>query len=396
MSDFSSKGLSVLVKSPLVQGDDFIGNFSKEVRAYSHTINSNGGFTSANITIPGNNDFVENWIQYGLGRHIEVYGPGGQIIWEGFVNEVTGNLGSAVFTRGPLMDIANRVVVWYTPKLHCLELGDPAYDPDCKEGESTGTQFPTIIAEDFDSQEKYGILEKVVNIGEAYTEDAEMIRDLYLVENANPIWKPSLSIADNSGEMSIQVNCRGYYDWLSQFVFNDYGDTFEFVSTIIKDIITADPNDIFSSDYSRIEENLVIALKYFVDDKLAKTLLDDILAFGGGNDDRWTFGVYKDRKVFYQPIPEEVEYIYYKTGKIQQVEKLSGEIVEPWDVLPCKWVGIPTMLTSFPFNISSPRTDPRIFFGEEVTYTAPDKIEITGARISKLNQLMAKLGLGGA
>lgn len=397
MSKFSAKGLSILAKMPLIQGDEVIGNYTSDVNDYSHTISANGGFVSADFTIAGNNEFLENWLQFGLGRHIQVFDPTLDTIWEGYVNEITANMGSATFSRGPLSAIGNRVVAWYTPKYKlCLDVGDPLYDPNCVEaGEPlTGTQMPTPLVEDLASQQKYGIWEKILTIGDAYREDAEYIRDLYLVENANPEWNPSLSIADNQGELSVKISCRGYIDWLS-YVYTDADPNISVLcSELIKTILTADPNDVISNNYVRIAENLRTYGSQFLDEKLAKTIIDDILTLGGGSDERWTFGIYKDRKAIYEPIPTSLEYIYYKTGKVQQVETLSGTVVEPWNVLPCKWVGIPTFLTSFPWS-SDLQVDPRIFFAEEVTFTAPDQVNITGAKIRKLPQFLASLGLGG-
>ena len=397
-SGFSAKGLSILVRNPLVQNEDVVGNFSDAVSGYSHVISANGGYISASFTIAGNNDFVENWLQYGLGRHVVVYGPSLQIIWEGYVNEVSGNLGSASFSRGPLSNIGNRVSVMYTPIFdRCPELGDPLYDADCVEtGEPiTGSTTETPIEESTDSQDRYGIWEKVLNIGDAYTEDAEYIRDLYLEENSIPEWNPSLSLSGNEGDVSVQVNCRGYIDWLS-YVYNDESDSVSVLcSELIKTILGYDPNGIISTSYEMIEENLAIHDSQTVENKTAKTLIDDILTIGGANNDRWTFGIYANRRPIYAPIPTDLEYIYYKTGKIQEVETLSGNAVDPWDVVPCKWVAIPAILTGFSYKIEDLRNDPRAFFAEEVSFTAPDQVTISGAKIRKLSQYMAKLGLGG-
>lgn len=398
VSGFSSNGLSIVVYTPLVQGSNTIDSFTESVKNYTHTISASGGFISSSFTIQGNSEFIENWLQYGLGRHIIVYNPSQTVIWEGYVNEITGNMGSATFSRGPLSSIANRVSAMYNPVfLRCPEVGDPLYDADCVEtGEPiVGTTTETTIVEDLSSQKTYGIWEKVLNIGDIETDIAEYIRDLYLAENSVPEWNPSLSLTDNSGELSVTVECRGYIDWLS-YVYNDEtANTSVLCSELIKTILGEDPNNIISTSYDRIEENLAIHDSQTVENKLAKTLIDDILTIGGGNDDRWTFGIYADRKAVYAPIPSTLEYIYYKTGKIQEVETFSGNAVNPWDVVPGKWTAIPAALTSSSYRLEDLRNDPRVFFAEEINFTAPDQITISGAKIRKLSQYLAKLGLGG-
>jgi len=61
-SKFSGTGLSILISMPLVQGEDVVGNFTDAVSDYTHTISSNGGYASADFTISGNNEFLENWL----------------------------------------------------------------------------------------------------------------------------------------------------------------------------------------------------------------------------------------------------------------------------------------------------------------------------------------------
>jgi hypothetical protein len=381
-SKFSAKGLSLRVSIPLVQGDSVIGNYSDIVNDYSHVISASGGYLSSSFSMVGNNEFIEDWLQNGLGRDIKVFNPQLNTIWEGFVNQVDINMGGATFSRGPLTNLANRVSAVYTPII------DGDVDPPI-----TGTATETTIGEDLDSQYKYGIWEKLLNIGTVTLSDAYFIQDLYLVENSYPDGNPSLSIS-GSGELNVSISCRGYVDFLD-YIYNYITDHISiYLSEVIKNILGDDPNDVISTFYDRIEENLYIKDPWTEDNKTAKSLIDEVLAYGGGNDDRWTFGIYKDRKAIYEAIPTDVEYIYYKTGITQQIESINGSIIEPWDVLPCKWVAIPTFLSSMGIKVEDMRNDPRVFFAEEVNFTAPDQVNISGAKVSKLNQYMAKLGLG--
>lgn len=393
MSSFSGKGLSILISVPLVQGDDVIDNVADIVESYQHTISANGGYISADIVMKGNQEFLEGWLQYGLGRDIKVFGPQQQLIWEGYVNQVDVTMGGATFTRGPLSNLGNRVSAMYTPYMRkCTDLN---VDPDCvDDGEPiTGTTTETPIVEDFYSQSKYGIWEKVLNIGEAWPVDAEYIRDIFLTESAYPEGNPSLSLSSNEGDLSLKLSCRGYIDWLGYSYNYETDNLSDEVSDIIIQIVTAEPNGIFSTQHDKIDYNPIIIPRGTSENKTAATLIGDILALGGGNYDRWTFGVYGGRKFVYTSIPTDVEYVYYKTGRTQQVETMAGAVVEPWDVLPCKWVAIPTFLTGFGIKIEDYRNDPRVFFGEEVSYTAPDQVTISGAKLRRLEQLLAQKGL---
>jgi hypothetical protein len=386
-SCFSGTGLSIDVKIPYVQGTDAIGNYTDNINSYTHTISASGGFTSASFTTTGNESFAENWLEYGLGRHITVYGSSLEIVWEGFVNQLDINMGGVSFSRGPLTNLGNRVMGTYTPIIDYTG-GEPI----------TGTTTETLVVDNEDSQLKYGIWEKIINIGTAEPEEADYARDLFLSENCVPEGFPSINLSDNSGEISISVQCRGYIDWLD-YVYNlgevEVDGVSIFSSDKIIAILAEDPNNIISTSYDKIYFNGVLVIDKELDNRTAKTIIDEILTYGGGNDDRWTFGIYANRKPVYQQIPTEVEYIYYKNNLNQAIETISGGILKPWNVLPCKWVAVPDVMSSSGIKVNAPRNDLRVFFAEEVTYTAPDQVSISGAKVRKLEQYLAKLGLGG-
>jgi hypothetical protein len=173
-----------------------------------------------------------------------------------------------------------------------------------------------------------------VNVGEAFPADAVYIRDLYLEENSRAGGSPTINLSGGAGDISVTVNCKGYIEWLS-YVYNDeLENQYVYCSELIKTILGDDPNDIISTTYDKIEENLVLHATYTNENKLARTLIDDILTLGGGTDDRWTFGIYQNRKAIYAPIPTEVEYIFRNAEKTQEIETYNGFLVKPWDVLP--------------------------------------------------------------
>lgn len=379
--------MSITVNEPIVQGGAFISDHTADINDYSHIISASGGYISANFTLMCNQVTAENWLQYGLGRHIIVHSPSLDIVWEGFVNEFTINFGAITYQRGPLTNVGNRVSATYT---ELIEYPDGTVEP------VSGVTSETIIVNDETGQAKFGIWEKVLNIGEAFPADAEYIRDLYLVENSYPEGNPTINVSSKSENISIRITCRGYIDWLS-YVYNDDAENqYVYCSELIKTILGADPNSIFSTYYDRIDENLVLHATYINENKTAKTIIDDILTLGGGSDDRWTFGVYSNRKVVYSAIPLDIEYVYHKTDREQQIETLANEVIQPWAVRPCKWVAIPSFLSSFDYKMGGLRNDPRVFFAEEVNFTAPDQVTISGAKIRRLDQYMAKLGLRGA
>ena len=115
--------------------------------AYSHENRALGGYYKANASFQVNQQLAEEWIEYGLGRHVETYGPHLDVIWEGFVNKVTATLGPLTFSIGPLLNIGNRVKVAYSTV-------DYTVSPPL-----AGVATSTAVTNDTTSQDLYGILE---------------------------------------------------------------------------------------------------------------------------------------------------------------------------------------------------------------------------------------------
>jgi len=142
----SDQSISIHVSQPLARGGNWLFDVTGIQSSYSHTIQAVGGYWQANFTINDNQDNIEDWLADGLGRHIEVFNESQEMIWEGFVDEVSANLGALTVSRGMLLDIANRVSVVYTTV-------DTSTDPP-----TTGDQSETSVENDTTSQTKYGII----------------------------------------------------------------------------------------------------------------------------------------------------------------------------------------------------------------------------------------------
>jgi hypothetical protein len=385
-SSVSETGITIAVYTPLVQGGAHIDTITGDVESYQHSIAANGGFISATFTINGSRETLENWIEYGIGRHIKAHAPDNRVIWEGFVDSLAVTMGGITTNRGPLINIANRVSVTYTPII------DASTTPPL-----TGTPTETIIAENTDSQTKYGIWEKVVNTGNVLDDDAEFIRDLFLVDNAYPDGNCTISFGGEASAMSVTASCRGYIDWFG-YSYNDITAPISVtVSEKLADVIDADPNNLFSSTASSVtmKTNMVLAMSWEDQNRTAKTIIDEMIAYGGGSDDRWLFGIYADRIVHFNQAPTAVEYLYYLADNNQRVETINGETLHPWDVLPGKWISMLDFLYGSAVTTFDAHGDVRSFFIEQVDYTAPNTISINGNKIRKLPQYLAKMGLGG-
>lgn len=384
-----SLGVSVLAHTPAALGTpSFIEKIDHRLNSYGHEISAFGGYTSANIGLLANLRELEAWLDKGLGRHIEVYNSYNVRIWEGFVNKISLATGGSTIERGPLIDVVNRCSVEYTPII------DPETEPP-----TTGTQTETTIAENTTSQAKYGILERVVAGGnlldDGTTNDAEYVRDAFLADNSEARSSHEISISEGAGgDVVMTLECRGYIDWLDLYVYNDGTYNMSvFASDKIEYILAADPNGIFSTDYSKITTNAILVNGYEYQNRTAMTVLKEVVSCGDISNDRYLFGFYNNRRAEYSVVPTAHEYNYYRYSQNQSIQTAGGRIVYPWDVLPGKWAFIPDLLPGMTPK-ASVRSDPRMLFIENVSFSAPYSVTLQGSNILNMPQLMSRVGLG--
>ncbi len=384
-----STGLSVLVSDPLLKTNrTSYGRLSDQIESYSHDIRAFGGFQSARMRINNSQNNIEDWIDRGgatgLGRHIVVYNPAGVIIWEGFVNKINVALGGFSYSLGPFMEISNRVTVVYSTI-------DTSTTPP-----TSGVRTRTTPVNDTDSQALYGIIEKIVSTGGAIDTEATRAGDSWLEERANPLTNSRDNVSGDAGP-SLSLDCLGYWHWFKLYVYNQVATSGDInLSQKIEDVINAQLNSIFSTDFKDIATNTFQVPDYDDKDRKVETILKQLQQLGDSSGNRYNIGVYADRKVIYEPAPTIHELQRRLTGNEGITDRLSAEI-DPWDVVAAKWIFYPDFLSGRipPVTAATLRTDPRTTYIESVKFTAPWQVSITGDKTGELDQIMAQLGFKG-
>lgn len=357
-----------------------MGSLTDQYTAYSHDIQANGGYWTANLTLNLALIEAEDWYERGLGRRVVISNPAGLTVWEGFVNQITINAGALSEVRGPLLDIGNRVSAVYSP------LDVSTYPP------VTGATTVTTIVEDATSQQLYGIIEQVVSAGTATDDNAEKVRDVFLEENRLPETSGQLSLTPGSGQnAAVTLDCLGYVHWLMVYIYNNTDTGFTTVSDKIEAILTADPNSVIATDFVQIEANSFLTPDVENRNRFAWDILKELVALGNDSDDtRRLFGIYANRIAHYITQPATVAYHHRLTAPDQRVTTPEGATVHPWDVLPGKWLFVTDFLVGRPQSTDL-HTDPRMKFLESVVYTAPYSLNLSGAKNDTLSQLLAKI-----
>lgn len=404
MSQHESEGLAISAYQPTIASgsytprgrllDDLLG---QKFTAETHTVQANGGWWSQRLTLSGNLVDMEEWLDRGLGRHIETYNPALEQIFGGFVNSVTLSAGTLSTTRGPLLDIANRVSVTYTPIL------DATANPPI-----VGSQTTTTIADNANSQAQYAIIEQVLNGGQLLDDDgtgppvvslAERRRDVYLAENAWPKSSEDLGLGATS-EPVIELDILGYVHWLGAYILDDATAATITVSNPagtgkLQLILAADPNGIFSTDYVQMTTNGLLTSRYEQDNRDAWTAVNELVELGDALNNRYLFGIYQNQRAEYNAIPTSAKYQHRIASRDIEIQPFGGGVaIAPWDVQVGEWVFLPDFLVGRP-QPAEFRRDPRYIFIESVTFTAPATAQIRGGNTDTIGQLIAKGGMWG-
>lgn len=381
---FSETGISIYADTPLI-GTSKVNchiPLNSIVDTYTHTIDANGGYKTASMGLKLQQTDIEEWLENGLGRDITASNEGGVVCWNGFVNDMEATIGGLTVKRGPLMGIANRVLVVYSTI-------DTSVTPP-----TLGIRARTAVANDTASQAKYGIIEKVLSCGGSTDANATYIRDAYLAENKRSETTPTQISVGGSSDLSLKLNCVGYEEWLKAYPYNTTTTGTTTLSVRLQAVLTADPNAIISTDYGLITANTLSIPAYENDDRLALDYIMQLLTLGDTSFRRYTFGIYEGRKARYTLMPTTPTYIW-RIADGGQVFTLTGDIVRPWDVLPARWAHIPDFMIGRISDNTQIREDPRYMFIESLTYTAPYGLTMSGAKVSKLPQILGQMGLSG-
>jgi len=367
-----------------------VGSLTAEITSCTFSTRAIGGYWDATLTLDVGREGFEEWIADGLGRHIEIYGDAMQKVWEGWVNRIDGSAGALSVTRGPLLDVANRVAVVYREK-------DTSASPP-----TLGAQAITTIAENAASQLAFGIFEQIVSGGELDNavgiEEADQLRDTYLAENA---W-PRTGKAWNAGNLggggpSVTLYCLGYVHLLAAYTYEDVaGSGTVATQTKLATVLDADPNGLFASTNADLGACGQPIARYEGEGRTGWDVLQDIIEMGGPTNGRWLLMVGNDRRVTYEAAPETVEYLQSVYDADMQVTTVTGDIVEPWDVKPGKWLLFSDFLTGLPPpDYASLEQDMRTMFIEEVVYNMPRSVSLRGNPYDTVKARLAQLTMTG-
>lgn len=383
--------LSIAVLEPLWRGSGVLEeDLAYGVNSYGHEIAAVGGFDSCAFSVGGSITDAERWYER-VGSHVEVSNPAGIIVWEGFVNSVGISVGGIEITRGPLLDIVNRLTVSYSEVSRSYEATNRTMG---------GEQLYTDIYNDVPSQATWGIQEIILSAGTVAPGEAEQLRQTYTDDNKEPQISQNINLSGSGTGVSVSVECSGYIKMLDKYIYSDVGSgaSTSDLSQKIKDVITADPNGILSTNFNYIDTNTTTVSRYDDDYMTARSAIDAMIPLGDASFNRYIWGVYAGRIVKYNAIPTDIKYTYDLTDSNGAILNQANTAVDPWDVVPGEFITINglSLASTNPVTTSSAvRLEPGTMFIESVSYSAPLGVQLSGGKHDKVTQQINRLGLGG-
>jgi hypothetical protein len=380
MGVFANVGVSISVQDTLPKGRGYLYSITDEVAGWSHIGAANGGYLSASCTIVASQNFIDEWLEAGLGRWITLYDEGANVCWRGYVDQIAANIAGVQVTRGPLSSIANRVKMVYSTV-------DTSTTPP-----TMGVRATTAITNDTVSQALYGIWQKTLSCGGTTAADAAQLQALYLAEYAQP--ETSKTLTPGGGNLSMTLTLKGAWYWLAAFEANFTTTGTLNLSSRMTGVLGLDPNGLFSTDYSNITANTYQVQAYSNDDRNGMKAMNALLPPGDAAFNRYTGGFYADEIFYYAPVPTSLEYVFSLSDFAQEATQPGGVVVRPWAIKPARWLQISDLMVGRVPDVDL-KDDPRNVFIEQVNFTAPYGLTINGVKIGTLAQVLARKGLSG-
>lgn len=378
---YQQNKLSFLVTAPPWSNSGYATDHTQDVTSYDHTHAALGGFWSANLTMRLPLHDLEDWLEYGVGRQVQVKGRGTKLAWEGIVNRVSVNVGGYSMTVGPYLDIANKVKLAYSI---FLQLGG---------GNATGIRVVTDYTSNLSSQSKYGILAKVFSVGGIDTAAVTGLQAMLLERYSQPPRSEDLSLPGETGlrYIDLKLECIGYAHLFQKYTYSSSTAGTQNLSAKLAAIVAAEPNALFSSS---VATNTIQVPATQNDDAEAWGLIKALLAMGDASLNRYTFGVYENRRVTYKAVDNNVVYVRPLREGASVIQDAQGGLLQPWEIRPGCYVLVTDLLPGKPVA-SDLNTEQRAIFADTVQYRMPDSLVINGAHAFRIEQRMAQMGLSG-
>lgn len=380
-----SNNLTISLMTPIWSSPQIIlrDDLATVLGDYVHQIGAVGGYLSADIKITVSLDEGLRWLRDYIGHHIEVQDHAGNIIFEAFIDELELEVGSTSVNVGPFMDIVNRAKLKYQTI---------SYNTNPPIG---GDPVDTGFVENTASTAVYGDMSALLSGGEMLTTEATQAVNRYVAEFGYPKRSiPQITLSDQEAgtDFVLNISCLGYVHLFEKQLPSDT-TTGEF-SITEKLAAVIDDNSLFAYTADSLEQNDTQVGKAMNGEQTAWDIVKSMLERSDDTYQRYVFQVLNGRVCHYFAVPAQVDYLYSLTDPEQAIRTAQEVILYRWNIEAAKWIMV-TDLLGGDIPADDLANDPRMMFIESATYQAPWHIAIAGGRVSLVEQMFSRFGLGG-
>lgn len=320
--------------------------------SYQRTTQALGGDAVARWSFPIEQFWqAEEWLENRLGWHF-IESANGKTAFAGYIHAVRASYNGVMFAAS-LDEVANRIAVKYVTS-------------------SAASEATTAVANDTDSQMRFGIRERTVDSTQQYISatTAEAMRDNLLDKLARP--KIIMDALGGSGGGNVvEVEARGYTSTLNWRTYSSASGTTITQQTEISTILANTVHTASSVSYVPTwvnDPDLSLNVVRETSAKGAWARIQEILSLGSGTSPLVKAGCFGGNHFTAAPVDtSRIFYFVRMRGGRQEVTTPSGGpveagLVEPGvlalavDAIPGRGLANPLL------------DDPRVFFVESVTY----------------------------
>jgi len=271
----------VLTENPVTDYDTFHLALPRNRLANIRTTKRDmGGYWQADFDIlPESREEAQVLLANCLGRHVEIHHDYGDLAWEGMVNSVVLETGTATIINS-LNDMGNDVWCRYTP------IGGT-------------TVARSTVYESAMSKAKFATKQFVLGGGEIAAASADQFASLYRDWNFWP--RPTLQQINTEGQVralpGLTLKCIGYIRTFEWMVYNQTILTgTALASTVMQAIVTACGQFVASSVIG--PNNTVITREYDAD-RHPLDIMESIASLGDSDGYTWVIGMTRGRKFYF-------------------------------------------------------------------------------------------------
>ncbi|MCK5564531.1 MAG: hypothetical protein KAJ07_04740 [Planctomycetes bacterium] len=354
--------------------------------SYEHEIRAMGGFWRSSFDILGTFDELRFMMLNSLGADVKSYSESSALAFHGYVHQAILRFPGGQL-RFRLDGVGNSVWSRYLAAASGGDVGSVAQDYNAEEVARLSTELEGSTStarstkqNDLVSQAKYGIIDHVLSGGISSSGVADNQAQNYLAVNAFP--KPSFEFADeniNPGSTSLEFIVYGYYRTLDFRMYFQTASPGNANASDVAGAVIADVGQFIDS--SRIVANTLQISQVYDTDRRASNILFDIARRGDASNNRHVIGVYENREIIYQAIPDPAtsKPEYYRALGESNIKKDAQYIIPGPEVRPGKWLRITGLFPYRTSDYSSLYEDPSVQFIEAVTYSESNGLEFTSS-----------------